>query len=78
MQAVFNGKIIAESNETIEVEGNQYFPAESIKKEFFKDSNTTSNCPWKEKRPIILLKLMAKKAPMPPGFTKNRFRPLPK
>ena len=46
-QAVWNGQVIAESDGTVEVEGNQYFPPESIKKEFFKPSNQTSVCPWK-------------------------------
>ncbi len=47
MKAIWNNQIIAESNDTIVVENNHYFPASSIKKEFFKDSNTQSNCPWK-------------------------------
>lgn len=45
--AKWNGKIIAESNETIEIEGNHYFPPSSIKQEFFKSSGTHTNCPWK-------------------------------
>ena len=47
MKAIWNGKILAESNETVIVEGNHYFPAESIKKEYFKESSTNSFCPWK-------------------------------
>lgn len=47
MKAIWNDKIIAESDDTLVVEGNHYFPAESIKKEYFKDSQTQSNCPWK-------------------------------
>ncbi|MEM9857259.1 MAG: DUF427 domain-containing protein [Bacteroidota bacterium] len=47
MKAIWNGQVIAESNDTRVVEGNHYFPAESIKKEYFKDSNTSSVCPWK-------------------------------
>jgi uncharacterized protein (DUF427 family) len=49
MKAKWNGKVIAESNGTIEVEGNQYFPPESMKNEFFRDSSHTSTCPWKGK-----------------------------
>ncbi|ANQ51511.1 DUF427 domain-containing protein [Flammeovirga yaeyamensis] len=45
--ATWNGVVLAESNETIEVEGNQYFPPNSIKKEFFTDSNYQTTCPWK-------------------------------
>lgn len=47
MKAIWNDKIIAESNNTIVVEGNHYFPPESIKKEYFSDSNYTTFCPWK-------------------------------
>ena len=46
-KAIWNGKVIAESNDTEVVEGNHYFPADSVKKEFLKRSDTTSVCPWK-------------------------------
>lgn len=49
MKAIWNGKIIAESNDIVNVEGNDYFPIESIKKEYFKNSDTHSVCPWKGK-----------------------------
>ena len=47
MKAIWNDQIIAESDDTVVVEGNHYFPAGSIKKEFFEPSTTTSTCPWK-------------------------------
>lgn len=47
MKATWNGKVIAESNETRVIEGNHYFPPSSIKKEYFKDSSTNTVCPWK-------------------------------
>jgi len=47
MKALWNGEVIAESDETIEIEGNEYFPPSSLKREFFKDSTHTSVCPWK-------------------------------
>jgi uncharacterized protein (DUF427 family) len=47
MKATWNGKVIAESNDTIEVEGNQYFLPQSVNHEFLADSDTTSVCPWK-------------------------------
>ena len=47
MKAIWNGQIIAESDETVVVEGNHYFPPESLKKEFFVDSNHNTTCPWK-------------------------------
>ncbi len=47
MQAIWNGAVLAESDQTIVVEGNHYFPPESIKQEYFSQSDTHSNCPWK-------------------------------
>lgn len=47
MKAIWNNQIIAESDNTIVIENNHYFPAESIKEEYFKSSDTQSNCPWK-------------------------------
>jgi len=47
--AVWNGVVLAEADESniIEIEGNKYFPPNSIKKEFFKKSEQHSICPWK-------------------------------
>ena len=45
--AKWNGKIIAESDHCIAVEGNAYFPPDSIKKDFLTSSTHTSMCPWK-------------------------------
>ncbi len=47
MKAIWNGQIIAESNDTVVIENNHYFPPNTIKKEFFKESNTHTVCPWK-------------------------------
>ena len=47
MKAVWKNTVVAESNETIVVEGNHYFPPESIKKDCFAPSDTHSTCPWK-------------------------------
>ena len=47
MKAVWNDTILAESNDTIQVEGNHYFPADSVKKEFLIKSDFTSFCGWK-------------------------------
>ncbi|HLD92776.1 MAG TPA: DUF427 domain-containing protein [Anaerolineales bacterium] len=46
-KAIWNGKVIAESDRTIMVEGNHYFPPEAIKKEFFDDSDSHTVCHWK-------------------------------
>ena len=47
MKAIWNDVVIAESNDTVVVEGNHYFPDDSIKNEFFKKTNTSTSCPWK-------------------------------
>lgn len=46
-KAIWNGEVIAESNDLVRVEGNDYFPMEALKKDFFKASNTHTTCPWK-------------------------------
>lgn len=46
-QATFNGEIIAESDDTIVVEGNHYFPASSVRADLLVDSSTSTFCPWK-------------------------------
>lgn len=47
IKAIWNGKEIAASDDCIVIEGNQYFPPDSISKEYFKESPSNSNCPWK-------------------------------
>lgn len=47
MKAIFNGVVIAESDKCEVVEGNQYFPPDSIKKKYFKPSSMHTICPWK-------------------------------
>ncbi|MDE0561924.1 DUF427 domain-containing protein [Algoriphagus sp. NF] len=47
MQAIWNNQVIAESNDTVVVEGNHYFPIDSVKSDFLKPSETQSSCPWK-------------------------------
>lgn len=47
MKATWNGEIIAESADTVVVEGNHYFPADSLKSEYFSRSGKTTTCPWK-------------------------------
>lgn len=46
-KATWNGAVIADSDATVVVEGNHYFPAESIKKEYFQPSATHTVCGWK-------------------------------
>lgn len=47
MRAVWNGVVLAESDDTVVVEGNHYFPPSSVNREFFRDSATHTQCPWK-------------------------------
>ncbi len=47
MKAIWNNVVLAESDKTIVVEGNHYFPEDSINKEYFKPSETHTICPWK-------------------------------
>lgn len=47
MKASWENTIIAESKRTVVVEGNHYFPPESIKSEYFQASETHTTCPWK-------------------------------
>ncbi|MBV8858375.1 MAG: DUF427 domain-containing protein [Acidobacteria bacterium] len=47
MRATWNGAVLAESEDTVVVEGNHYFPADSIKREHFRESATHTTCPWK-------------------------------
>ena len=46
-KAVWNGVVIAESDETVIVEGNHYFPPSSVKQELFIETDRTTVCPWK-------------------------------
>jgi uncharacterized protein (DUF427 family) len=46
-KAIWEGVVLAESDKTVEVEGNQYFPPDAIKREFFKPSENHTTCPWK-------------------------------
>jgi uncharacterized protein (DUF427 family) len=47
MKATWNGVTIAESDDTVLLEGNHYFPAASLKREYVTFSNHRSSCPWK-------------------------------
>jgi uncharacterized protein (DUF427 family) len=47
MRAVWNGAVLAEAPRTVLLEGNHYFPPESLHREHLVDSSTTTVCPWK-------------------------------
>lgn len=47
MKAVWHDTVLAESDDTVVVEGNHYFPPAAINREYFKASDTHTHCPWK-------------------------------
>ena len=47
MKAIWNDEVVAESDDTVVVEGNHYFPADALRKEFFSQSSQKTTCPWK-------------------------------
>jgi len=47
MKAIWNGAVLAESDATVVVEGNHYFPPESLNREYFSSTSTHTTCPWK-------------------------------
>lgn len=47
MKAIWNGTTLADSNDTIVVEGNHYFPADAVQSEYFRPSETHTVCGWK-------------------------------
>ncbi|UER55645.1 DUF427 domain-containing protein [Kineosporiaceae bacterium SCSIO 59966] len=47
MRAVWNGHVVAESDDTVVVEGNHYFPRSSLREDLLRPSATTTRCPWK-------------------------------
>ena len=46
-KAIWNGAVLAESDNTVVVENNHYFPSDSVNKQYFKESGTHTTCPWK-------------------------------
>ena len=62
-KAMWNGVTVAASEKTIEVEGNHYFPHESINKTFFKPSATNTTCGWKGLASYYTLEVEGKENP---------------
>ena len=60
MKAIWNGKVIAESDNTTVIEGNHYFPEDSINKEFFDASSTHTTCFWKGEASYYSIKVDGK------------------
>jgi len=61
MKATWNNQTLAESEDTIVIENNHYFPAGSIKKEFFKPSDKHTICSWKGEASYYTLEVDGKK-----------------
>jgi len=56
-QAKWQDIILAESNDTIVIEGNHYFPPDSINRQYFQDSNTNTTCSWKGEAAYYTIKV---------------------
>jgi uncharacterized protein (DUF427 family) len=63
MKAIWNDRIIAESDNTIVIEGNHYFPEDSIQKDFYKPSSTHTTCNWKGEASYFTLEVNGKQNP---------------
>lgn len=57
MKAIWNNTVIAESNSTIIIENNHYFPPSSVNSAFLKPSETTTVCPWKGEASYYTIKV---------------------
>jgi uncharacterized protein (DUF427 family) len=57
MKAIWNETIIAETTDTVEVEGNHYFPKDSLNKEFLIESKYSTHCPWKGEASYFSIKV---------------------
>ncbi len=47
MKAIWNNEVIANSDDTVVIEGNHYFPPDSVRQEYLQPSNMHTTCPWK-------------------------------
>ncbi len=63
MKAIWNGQVIAESDDTVVVEGNHYFPRESVRSEYLRESPTHSVCPWKGTASYLTLQVGGQENP---------------
>ncbi len=63
MRATWNGTVIAESEDTVVVEGNHYFPRESVNSRYLRDSDKVTICPWKGRASYLTVEVDADKNP---------------
>lgn len=57
VRAVWNGAVLAESDDTVVLEGNHYFPRDSLRQEYFLSSSHASVCPWKGKASYLTVEV---------------------
>jgi uncharacterized protein (DUF427 family) len=69
MKATWQGTTLAESDDTVEVEGNHYFPPDSIRSEHFRESDQHTHCPWKGRRVTTTSLWTGKRIRARPGIT---------
>jgi uncharacterized protein (DUF427 family) len=62
-KAIWEGATIAESEKTVVVEGNHYFPPDSVNRQYLKPSTTVTTCPWKGKANYYTLQVAGKTNP---------------
>ena len=63
MRAVWNGQVVAESDDIVTVEGNAYFPADSVRREFARPSTHVTHCPWKGEAHYLTLEADGQRNP---------------
>jgi uncharacterized protein (DUF427 family) len=62
-KAIWENTILAESDRTVEIEGNQYFPPDAIRTEFFRSSDQHTTCPWKGRASYYSVEVNGKSNP---------------
>jgi uncharacterized protein (DUF427 family) len=74
MTATWNGAVLAESDRTVVVEGNHYFPPDSVRREHLQPSNTHTVCGWKGTASYDTVEVDGQRTWTPPGATRSRRR----
>lgn len=75
VRAEWNGTVLAESDDTVVVEGNHYFPVSAIRTEYFAPSDTHTVCPWKGTASYYTVRVDGSETRTPRGITPRRRTP---
>ena len=75
MKATWNGVVLAESDDTIIVEGNHYFPLEAVNHDFFVESDTHTRCPWKGLAGYYTIEVEGQRNPQAAWYTRTPAQP---